>query len=412
MSGGARRGEGFRTIELADVQAAAARLRSVMPKTPCARSEVLSERFECDVHLKLENLQMTGSFKDRGAFNCVALLSEAERRAGVIAASAGNHAQGLAFAAQRAGVRATIVMPVATPLIKVTATRARGATIVLHGESFDDANAEAQRMAREQGLALVPPFDGDAVIAGQGTVALEILEDVPEVDAVIVPVGGGGLAGGVGVALDALRPSARLYGVQTSAVPSMRSALDAGHPVLVPTARTLADGIAVRAVCQRTLALAARHLDQLVLVDDEEIAEAVLLLLEVEKTVAEGAGAAALAALCSRTLPLEGKKVVVVVSGGNIDVQILSRIIDRGLLKSGRLMRLRIVIPDVPGALAELLTVVARVRANVLEVHHDRLASRSDPGLTTVELVLETRGFEHVGQVEHAITENGWIVAG
>jgi threonine dehydratase len=398
-------------VTLADVQAARARLAGVIPKTPCARSQALSERFDCELYLKLENLQMTGSFKDRGAFNAVALLTDEQRRAGVIAASAGNHAQGLAFAAQRAGVRATIVMPVATPLIKVTATRARGATIVLHGESFDDAAAEALRLSHEQGLVLVPPFDGDAVIAGQGTVGLEILEDVPGVDGVIVPVGGGGLAGGVGVALAALRPEVKLYGAQASAVPSMYTALEAGHPVLVPPARTLADGIAVRAVCPRTLALARAHLDQLVLVDEEEIAEAVLLLLEVEKTVAEGAGAAPLAALMSHALPLEGKTVVVVVSGGNIDVQILSRIIDRGLVKSGRLMRVRVLIPDVPGALAELLSEVAKVRANVLEVHHDRLASRSDPGLTTVELVLETRGFEHVAQVEGAITEHGWVVA-
>ena len=398
-------------ISLVDVQAARGRLAGVIPKSPCARSETLSDRFECNVYLKLENLQMTGSFKDRGAFNCVALLSDEQRRAGVIAASAGNHAQGLAFASQRAGVRATIVMPIATPLIKVTATRARGATIVLHGESFDDAMAEAKRLASEQSLVLVPPFDGDAVIAGQGTVALEILEDVPQLDAVIVPVGGGGLAGGMGVVLDALKPQVQLYGVQTSAVPSMRTALEVGHPVLVPPARTLADGIAVREVCPRTLALAQQHLDQLVLVDDEEIAEAVLMLLEVEKTVAEGAGAASLAALCSRTLPVEGKTVVLVVSGGNIDVQILARIIDRGLVKSGRSMRVRVVIPDVPGALAELLGVVAQVRANVLEVHHDRLASRSDPGLTTVELVLETRGFEHIARIEHEITERGWVTA-
>jgi len=399
------------SITLADVQAAQARLRGVIPKSPCARSETLSERFECNVYLKLENLQMTGSFKDRGAFNCVALLSDEQRRAGVIAASAGNHAQGLAFAAQRRGVSATIVMPVATPLIKVTATRARGANIVLHGESFDDAMTEAKRLAVEQGRVLVPPFDNDAVIAGQGTVALEILEDVPDVDVVIVPVGGGGLAGGIGTVLSALKPDALLYGVQASAVPSMQAALEAAKPVLVPTARTLADGIAVRAVCPRTLALAQQHLAQLVLVDDEEIAEAVLLLVEVEKTVAEGAGAAPLAALLSRTLPVEGKTVVVVVSGGNIDVQILARIIDRGLVKSGRSMRVRVIIPDVPGALAELLGVVARVRANVLEVHHDRLASRSDPGLTTVELVLETRGFDHVSQVENVITEHGWVIA-
>lgn len=399
-------------VQLSDVRAAAARLAGLIHRSPCERSETLSARLRCNVHLKLENLQMTGSFKDRGAFNRVALLTEHERKCGVIAASAGNHAQGLAFVAQRAKVRATIVMPVGTPLIKVTATRAWGAEIVLHGESFDDAASEAARLAAQRGLIIVPPFDDDAVIAGQGTVALEILEQVPNVDAVIVPVGGGGLAGGVGVVLNALRPEVVLYGAQSSAVPSMCEALRERAPVLVPAARTLADGIAVRCTSPRTLALAQRYLNALVLVDEEEIAEAVLLLLEVEKTVAEGAGAAPLAALCKGILPLEGKTVVLVVSGGNIDVQRLARIIDRGLVKSGRVMRVRVLIPDVPGALAELLGVVAEQRANVLQVHHDRLASRTDPGLTTVELVLETRGFSHVTEIERAVSDHGWVVAG
>jgi threonine dehydratase len=397
-------------IDLQAVLEARARLRAVMPDSPCARSEALSERFGCQLHLKLDNLQMTGSFKDRGAFNRIALLTPEERAAGVIAASAGNHAQGLAFAAQRAGVRATIVMPLSTPLVKVTATRARGAEVVLHGETFDDAQAEAARRASQHGSCVVPPFDDDGVIAGQGTIALEILEQVPDVDAIVAPVGGGGLVGGIGTVLSARKPLVALYGVQASAVPSMHEALACGSPVLVPAARTLADGIAVRCTSARTLALAQRYLKQLVLVDDEEIAEAILLLVEVEKTVAEGAGAAALAALMSHALVLEGKTVVVIVSGGNIDVQILARIIDRGLVKSGRSMRLKVLIPDVPGALAELLSVIASSRANVLEVQHDRLASRTEPGLTTVELVLETRGFEHVAEVERAISERGWVV--
>jgi threonine dehydratase len=257
----------------------------------------------------------------------------------------------------------------------------------------------------------VPAFDDDAVIAGQGTLGLELLEQVPELDALVLPVGGGGLAAGVALAIKSLRPNVEIYGVQAALCPSMRAAIQAGAPILVDAARTLADGIAVRSVSQRTLALAKAYLDDIVLVDEEEIAEGVLTLLEQEKTVAEGAGAAALAALLSGALSLEGKRVAVVVSGGNIDVNLLSRIIDRGLVKSGRCMRVWVLIPDVPGSLAALLATTSRHKANVLQVHHDRLAARTAPGMTAVELVLETRGFDHIAEVETAIGEAGWIIS-
>jgi threonine dehydratase len=280
----------------------------------------------------------------------------------------------------------------------------------LVGDSYDDAAAEAARLSAETGETLVHPFDDDAVIAGQGTIGLELLEQVPELDAVIVPVGGGGLAGGVGAAIKAKRPEVKIYGVEAALVPSMRSALARGAPVLLDPARTLADGIAARAVSARTLALAQRNLERVLLVDEEEIAEAILLLLEQEKTVAEGAGAAALAGALRGELPLAGKRVVVIVSGGNIDVNRLSRIIDRGLLKSGRCMRVWVKVPDIPGSLAALLATTARLQANVLQVHHDRLAARTEPGMTAVELVLETRGFDHVAEIHAAIADAGWVV--
>jgi threonine dehydratase len=398
-------------ITLRDIEQARARVGVAIYVSPCARSQALSERLGCELYLKLENLQMTGSFKERGAFNKLALLSEEQRAAGVIAASAGNHAQGLAFAAKHFGVRATIVMPVGTALIKRSATLAHGAEVILHGESYDDAAAEAARLAVERGLTSVPAFDDDAVIAGQGTIGLELLEQVPNLDAVVVPVGGGGLAGGIAVAIKSHRPEVAIYGVQAELVPSMHEALRLGAPVLVEPARTLADGVAVRRVSARTLELASRYLDRIALVGEEEIAQAVLLLLELEKTVAEGAGAAALAAALQGELPLEGKRVVVLVSGGNIDVNLLSRIIDRGLVKSGRCMRLWVLIPDMPGSLAALLATTARMQANVLQVHHDRLAARTEPGMTAVELVLETRGFDHIDEIEAAITDAGWVIS-
>jgi threonine dehydratase len=249
------------------------------------------------------------------------------------------------------------------------------------------------------------------VIAGQGTIGLELLEQVPALDAVIVPVGGGGLAAGIAVALKSRRPEVEVYGVQSALCPSMRAALQAGIPVRAEPMRTLADGIAVRAVSQRTLDVAKNYIDRISVVDEEEIAEAVLLLLEVEKTVAEGAGAVALAAALRGELPLEGKQVVVVISGGNIDVNLLARIIDRGLVKSGRCMRIWVLIPDVPGSLAALLATIARLHANVLHVQHDRFGARTEPGLTAVELVLETRGFDHIGEIEAAISDAGWVIA-
>jgi threonine dehydratase len=397
-------------ITLQDIEDARARIRRDVYMSPCARSETLSRMLGCELYLKLENLQMTGSFKERGAANRLALMPPEQRAAGIVAASAGNHAQGLSFVAKRCGVAATIVMPVGTPLIKVSSTRAHGPKVVLHGDSYDEAAAEAHRLADTRGLTLVHPFDDDAIIAGQGTIGLELLEQVPDLDAVIAPVGGGGLIAGVGLAIKSLRPTAAVYGVEASLVPSMQRALAQGAPVLVDPARTLAEGIAVREAGRHTLPLVQRYVDRIVSVEEEDIAQAVLLLLEREKTVAEGAGAAALAGALYGELPIEGKRVALIVSGGNIDVNVLSRIIDRGLVKSGRSMRVRVRIPDVPGALARLLTVIASHQANVLQVQHDRLAARTELGVTAVELVLETRGIEHIVEVEQALAAAGAVI--
>jgi len=395
-------------ISLEDIRTARARVERGVRLTACPRSERLSRQHGADVYLKLESLQSTGSFKERGALNKLQQLTAAERSAGVIAASAGNHAQGVALHAQRQGIAATIVMPTGTPLVKVSATRSYGAQLILHGDSYEEAAREAERLRSERGLTLVHAFDDDAVIAGQGTIGLELLEQVPGLDAVVVPVGGGGLASGIAIALKEQHPALQVYGVETQLVPSMQRALELGAPCVLPAQRSLADGINTRRVCERTLEIARRYLDGVVSVDEAEISAAVLRLLEDEKIVSEGAGAVPLAALLAQRLPLAGKRVVLVVSGGNIDVNLLSRIIDRGLVKSGRSMRLRVLVPDLPGTLARLLATIAQEGANVIAVNHDRIGARTDVGGVAVDIALETRGFEHVSLVEQALRNAGW----
>ncbi len=393
-------------VTLDDVRAAAERIGAQLIETPCAPAHALSEQLGCELYFKLENLQRTGSFKERGAANRLRLLGEEARRRGVVAASAGNHAQGVAYHARRMGAEATIVMPEGTPLVKVDATRRFGARVILTGGSYDEAWSYAERLAEEEGRILVHPFDDPAVIAGQGTLGLELLEQVPDLDAVVVGVGGGGLAAGVAVAVKSLRPEVAVYGVEPASLPSMREALAVGYPVEVPPATTIAEGIAVRQVGEHTFEVAREYLDDVVTVDDEEIAEAILVLLEREKTVAEGAGAAPLAALLHGRLPVRGKKVVAVVSGGNIDVHLVARILERGLVKSGRRLWLEVVLRDVPGALARLLDTLAGLGANVLEVHHGR-DNLVGLGEARVELVLETRGFTHVEEIEEALGAQG-----
>jgi threonine dehydratase len=395
-------------VTLEDIEAARARLAGAIYLSPCAHSETFSRAAGNRVHLKLENLQMTGSFKERGALNKLATLSDAERARGVIAASAGNHAQGVAYHAGRLGVRARIYMPVTTPLIKVSATRGYGAEVVLHGGDYDEAFAEATARCREEGRTFVHPFDDEKVIAGQGTLGLEILQQYPYLEAVVVPVGGGGLIGGVACAIKEVNPKVRVIGVQTARLPSMRAALAAGCPQPLPAATTIADGIAVRRAGDLTLPLVARYVDDLVEVDEEEIANAILFLLEREKTMAEGAGAAGVAALLQKKTGLSGKKVVVVVGGGNIDVNFLARIIERGLVKDGRLVRVRIRIRDFPGALHAITGIIAEARANILSIGHDRAYFGVNLGETSVDVTLETRGPEHAADLVSRLEQAGY----
>jgi threonine dehydratase len=394
---------------LADVRAARERLAGALAHSPLETSERLSKMLGGRVALKLENLQRTGSFKERGALNRLLTLSPEARAGGVVAGSAGNHAQAVAYHAARLAVRCTIVMPVGTPLVKVTATREHGARVMLHGNGYDEAFAEAERCAAAEGLTLVHGFDDDLVMAGTGTIGLEVLEAAPDAATVVVPIGGGGLIGGIAVAVKETRPDVRVIGVQSARVPSMIAARAAGAPVSVPSAPTLADGIAVRRVGAHTLPIVQRYVDEIVTVEEEELAVAVLFLLERQKTVAEGAGAAALAALLHRRVPAAASgTTVAVVSGGNIDVNVLARIIERGLVKDGRLVRVRVRIGDHPGDLHRLLGVVAESRANVMDIEHNRAFTKVALDETVVDLTVETRGPEHVRELEAALARGGY----
>jgi threonine dehydratase len=398
--------------DLAAIVAARARLAGVVDQTPCAMSRALSALTGIRCWVKLENLQMTGSFKERGAANLLLELGTEERRRGVIAASAGNHGLAVAHHAARLGIPAVIVMPEWAPLIKVTTARRNGAEVILFGGSFDEAYDHACGIGAARNLFFVHPFDDPRIIAGQGTIGLEVLEQRPDVDAIVVPVGGGGLASGIAIAVKSQRPDVRVIGVQTEALPSMRRALDTGEPVRLEAASTIADGIAVREVRATTLALIRAYVDDVVTVSEEELARAVLLLVETEKTVVEGAGAAPLAALLNRDLGLAGRTVVLVLSGGNIDVTMLARIIERGLVKDGRLVRLSVLLRDRPGALARLTALVADERANVVHIEHDRaFAARwTAIGESEVALTLETSGRDHIDRLLGQLRAAGYRV--
>jgi len=396
-------------IELRDIVEARERIRDSIYLSPCAHSETFSQLTGNDMYLKLDNLQMTGSFKERGALNRILALTEEEQARGVIAASAGNHAQAVSYHATRRGIRAVIVMPVCTPLVKVTATRGYGGEVVLHGDNYDESYQEAVRRCGEEKLTLLHAFDDDAIIAGQGSLGLELLEQCPCLEAIVVPIGGGGLIGGIACAVKSLNPAVRIVGVETRMVPSMKAALEEGRPVTVPPGTTIADGIAVRRAGDRTLPLVAKYVDEIVTVEEEEIANAILVLLEREKTLAEGAGAAGMAALLQRKTSLVGKRTAVVICGGNIDVTLLSRIIERGLVKDGRLVRLRILIPDHPGALQALTRVIASHRANIVQMTHDRAYFGVHLGDTLLDITLETRGPEHVTELMAGIRAAGYL---
>ena len=397
-------------ITLADVHAARERLRGSIYLSPCPPSQTLSSLTGRNIFLKLENLQMTGSFKERGALNRIATLTPEQAARGVVAASAGNHAQGVAYHATKRGIHAIIVMPLTTPLVKVTATKNFGAEVVLHGANYDAAYAEARRICDEQQMTFIHPFDDAVVMAGQGTIGLELLGQVPDLQAVVVPIGGGGLISGIACAIKESRPEIKVVGVQTTRLASMPAAVAAHHPVTIDPATTIADGIAVRRSGDLTLPVVEHYVDEIVTVDEDEIASAILFLLEREKTLAEGAGATALAALLQdrTTVIPPGANTAVLVSGGNIDVTLLSRIIERGMRQDGRLIRLRIHLLDKPGALTDLTRIISEHRVNIVDTLYNRAYYGVNLGDTAIDITMETRGREQVAELRAALTAGGY----
>lgn len=393
-------------LTLDEVRAAARRLQGEVIETPCLVSRTLSAMAGCEVYLKFENLQFTASFKERGALNKMAQLGEAERSAGVLAVSAGNHAQGVAYHAQRMGIPATIVMPRFAPAVKVDNTRRFGATVVLEGDTFDDARTHGLALAQDRGLTVVHPYDDLAVAAGQGTVALEMLAQQPQIDTLIVAIGGGGLIAGMATAARALKPGLEVYGVQTERFPAVWNAV---HGQARDSAQaTIADGIAVKSPGALTLPVIRQQAKDVLLVGEDDIEQAILALLEIEKTVVEGAGGVGLAALMKHRERFAGRKVGLVLCGGNIEPLVLAEIIQRGMVKSGRLARLRLDVRDVPGALADVATLLGRLGANIDEVQHQRAFSSLSVERAQIEVVVQTRGVAHIEQVLAAMREQGY----
>jgi len=396
---------------LEDIRAARERIGDAVELTPCRRSHRLSTQCGAEVWLKLENLQLTGSFKERGALNKMLLLDDTQRAAGVVAASAGNHAQAVAHSAQSLGIAATIVMPETAPLTKVRGTRAFGAEVVLHGSSYAEAFERARALEAEHGYTLIHAFDDPDVIAGQGTIGLELLDQLPELDTVVVPVGGGGLIAGIAVAVKALRPEVRVIGVQTERMPAMRQSLAAGRIEHLRPTSTIADGISIANVGTHTFPILQRHVEAVHAVGEDAIASAIMRLLEGDKTLAEGAGAVGVASLYEGRVTLASKaRAALVVSGGNIDMTRLSVLLERGLETDGRIAHLEVVVPDTPGSIAALASAVAGQRANVLHIYQTRHIGEVELGEIEVELSLETKGHEHVAAIVEAIRATGFRV--
>ncbi len=393
-------------LELHDIEAAAQRLAGQVLDTPFVESRTISQLTGCQVFLKFENLQYTASFKERGACNKLAQLSPEERTRGVVAMSAGNHAQGVAYHAQRLGLRAVIVMPRFTPGVKIERTRGFGAEVVLHGDTLDASRAHARELAASQGLVFVHPYDDEAIAAGQGTVALEMLRVQPDLDTLVVAIGGGGLMAGMATAARAIRPDIEILGVQAERFPAMYNAIKGTH--LPQGSSTIAEGIAVGTPGVITQAIIKDKVDDIVLVDEGDIEQAIVMLLEIEKTLVEGAGAAGLAALLRHPQRFAGKRVGLVLCGGNIDPLLLASIIERGMVRAGRLARIQVNARDVPGNLAEITRIVAEAGANIDEVHHQRAFTLLAAQNVAIELVLQTRGREHIAQVITRLREAGF----
>ena len=381
-----------------------------MVNTPFSYAPHLSEASGCEVYLKKENLQNTGAFKLRGAYNKLSTLSEEQRACGVVAASAGNHAQGVAFSASKFNVKAVIVMPESTPLNKINGVRRYGAEVILKGSNYDEAYAYALEYGEKRKLTFVHPFEDEEVMAGQGTIALEILEKCQDLDAVLIPVGGGGLISGMGSAIKNLNPNIEVIGVSALGAPAFKNSFDLKKAVDSTSVRTIADGIAVRDTSSVTLAIALECVDKIISVDDEEIASAILFLLERQKLVVEGAGSVGVAALLHNKLEyLKGKKVAVVLSGGNMDVTLLSVIIEKGLLKSGRKMKVTVTLVDKPGSLMRLTEILRDLNANIVHISYDRTSISLDYGDANVTVHMETKGEEHQTQIHSVLKEEGYL---
>ncbi len=366
---------------------------------------------DSNIYLKTENLQVTGSFKVRGAYYKISQLSEEEKAKGVIACSAGNHAQGVALAAAKNKIPSLICLPDGAPISKVEATKSYGAQICLVDGVYDDAYEKALELQKEQGYTFIHPFDDEDVIAGQGTIGLELLDQLPDMDAIIVPIGGGGLISGIAYAIKSLSPHIKVYGVQATGAPSMFHSLECGERKCLSNVSTIADGIAVKEPGEHTFDLCRHYVDEIVTVTDDEISTAILTLIEQQKLIAEGAGAVSVAAALFHKVPIEGKKVVCLVSGGNIDVTILSRVIKRGLLKSGRSCSLNIELLDKPGQLKGVSRIIADLGGNVIAIHHERASENSDINGCYLRVVLETRNFEHIEQIKSALTDAGYTLS-
>ncbi|AHJ12868.1 MULTISPECIES: threonine ammonia-lyase [Sulfurospirillum] len=396
-------------IALSEIVKAKRQLANVVTKTPCALAPHLSEEVGAQVYLKKENLQITGAYKLRGAYNKIASLTKEERAQGVIAASAGNHAQGVAYSARSFGISATIVMPEATPLLKVTGTKALGAEVILSGDNYDEAYAYALTYAKEHGLTFIHPFEDDIVIAGQGTVALEMIDEINDLDIIVVPIGGGGLISGMASAIKQIDPKIRVIGVNASGAPAMCESFYAKKAINSKSVRTIADGIAVRDVSVSNLEHILECVDEVVTVDDEEIAAAILFLLERQKLVVEGGGAASVAAIMHQKFNFtKNMKIGAVLSGGNIDVQMLSVIIEKGLIKSHRKMKLVITLIDKPGSLMRLTDLFKNANANIIQIDYDRFSTNLSYGDAQITIMLETKGIEHQKMIGSLLEAAGY----